>query len=89
MDEVKPARTSIQRPNITIGPDTAVFRSKASPAPGCGSGMTVNGYANANGAVILAGAIYVRYTDPADIRQLAANLELVAQRVEDERADNA
>jgi len=73
-------------PAIALDKTTRVFQSWCDPAPGCISGVTMNGYTNAHGAVILAGACTLRYTDPDDLRELAANIERMAQRMEMERS---
>lgn len=71
-------------PSITLGESTRVFRMSASRAPGCIVGQSMNGYANEHGAVLMFGCHLVRLNDPELVRELAANLELVAQRMESE-----
>lgn len=72
-------------PSIPLNNSTRVFHSSCDPAPSCIWGVAVNGFVNAHGAVILVGSSTLRYTNPDDLRQLARNIELVAQRLEDEK----
>lgn len=75
----------MNRKRIALGEETRVFRMTSSPWPGCISGQTVNGYANKHGAILMTGCHCTPFTEPEMLRELIANLELLAQRIESER----
>lgn len=75
----------MSNPSIVLDKTTRVFKMASSRAPGGIVGQPINGYANEHGAVLLAGCHAVRFNTPELVRELAANLELLAQRMESER----
>lgn len=62
--------------------DDSIYFGSATPADGCISGVSVRVYSTGNGAALSVGLCKAPFTDPVQLRQLAAAITQAADRIE-------
>lgn len=62
--------------------DDSIYHGHATPADGCISGVSIRVYSTEGGAALSVGGRKAPFTDPAQLRQLAAAISQAADLIE-------